>query len=119
MSDDEQPVRQKRAIKKTEAIRDWDTAMVNTKNLRETNARNKKIREEMAAIDAAEGKAPAVPTKLKGKAKSKKVILSDDEMEVDSPPEDSILLELQKEEAAMKRLVTLIHTRDFIPIKTL
>ncbi|KAG8724590.1 hypothetical protein FRC09_016919 [Ceratobasidium sp. 395] len=119
MSDDEQPGRQKRTIKKTEAIRDWDTAMINTKNLRETNARNKKIREERAAIDAAEGKAPEVPTKSKGKAKSKKVILSDDEMEVDSPPEDSILLELQKEEAAMKRLVTLIHTRDFIPIKTL
>ncbi|KAG8793944.1 hypothetical protein FRC12_001090 [Ceratobasidium sp. 428] len=116
MSDEEELGRGKRAPQKTKAIEEFDKGVKKSQALRESNKRNKVIREEHAALDAGDAESAASSKEPKSKSKAKSKAKSGDDLEDERPPPiDEIAAELEEEEAEMTRLTHLIHFRDRVP----
>ncbi|KAG8777626.1 hypothetical protein FRC12_000285 [Ceratobasidium sp. 428] len=110
--------RPKREIKKTKAIETHDSNVKKSQNTRESNQRNKNVREQEAALVAAENgldESPKKPKSKKKKSKSKKAADADDGSKAPSPEPDATLLALKEDEAKARRLRGMLHFRDDVP----
>ncbi|KAG8780161.1 hypothetical protein FRC12_023381 [Ceratobasidium sp. 428] len=120
MSDEEELGRGKRAPQKTKAIAEFDKGVKKSQSLRESNQRNRLIRKEKAALDAAEAESAASSKEPKSKSKGKLKGKSGDDLEDERPPPiNEIAAELERDEEETMRLTHLVHFRDRIPYDTL
>ncbi|KAG8793027.1 hypothetical protein FRC12_004108 [Ceratobasidium sp. 428] len=112
--------RPKREIKKTKAIETHDSNVKKSQTTRESNQRNKNVREQEAALVAAENglaESPKKPKSKKKKSKSKKAADADADVDsrAPSPELDATLVALKEDEAKAKRLRGILHYRDDMP----